>query len=555
MAATDGRPVPEKNVAYRVTFPILDADGDLVTGATGLDSEVSIDGAGFSDVTAEATEIATSSGMYFLDLTAAEMNGDTIAIIVQTSTGGAKTTPIVMYPEEAGDIRVNVTEWIDTTVPAPSTAGVPDVNTVEFLDTAVVLSNGLPDINVEDWLGVVVATPATGGIPSVNPTEWAGGAIPAQSVTGVPEVDVTHFVATLAPTPATTGVPDVNTIEFLDTAVVLSNGLPDINVENWLGTIVTAATAGRPDVNTQAIDDNANAAAVLSDKLQDGVVGTADSGSTTSITDAARTEADDRFNGWMIVITSGASAGQSRLVTEFANTGGVITFAPAVTVSLTTETYVIIPQAGVDIQSWLGTEAAMVAPNALVGGAVDADVSGIQADVITAASIASNAIGASELATDAIGDDQIATGAIATTAFAAGAIDAAAIATDAIGSAELATTAVNEIRDAILSDSISFAGANIDAAITTRATPAQVNTEVLDVMNVDTITLPGQVAPPLTPTHRQAIGHIYKAYRNRKEQSSTLWRLFADNETTVDQQATVSDDGTDAVKQEIVVGV
>lgn len=49
--------------------------------------------------------------------------------------------------------------------------------------------------------------------------------------------------------------------------------------------------------------------------------------------------------------------------------------------------------------------------------------------------------------------------------FAAGAIDAAAIATDAIGSAELATSAVNEIRDAILSDSTPFAGANIDAAI------------------------------------------------------------------------------------------
>ncbi|MCK5642657.1 MAG: hypothetical protein KAJ19_17750, partial [Gammaproteobacteria bacterium] len=57
-------------------------------------------------------------------------------------------------------------------------------------------------------------------------------------------------------------------------------------------------------------------------------------------------------------------------------------------------------------------------------------------------------------------------------------IDANAIATDAIGSAEFATTAVNEIRDAILSDSTPFAGANIDAATSTRATPTQVNAEV-----------------------------------------------------------------------------
>ncbi len=207
-----------------------------------------------------------------------------------------------------------------------------------------------------------------------NPLSWSGGLIPAQGVTGVPEVDVTHHTAGISPTPATTGVPDVNTVEFLDTAVVLSNGLPDINVEDWLGTIVTAATAGRPDVNTAALDDNTNAAAVLSDKLQDGVIGTADSGSTTTIVDAARSEADDRWNGSMIVITSGASAGQARIITEFVASTDTITFAPAVTTNLGTETYVIIPQAGVDVQSWLGTEGAMSAPNALVSGAVEADV-------------------------------------------------------------------------------------------------------------------------------------------------------------------------------------
>lgn len=53
------------------------------------------------------------------------------------------------------------------------------------------------------------------------------------------------------------------------------------------------------------------------------------------------------------------------------------------------------------------------------------------------------------------------TGSIVAGSFAAGAIDNAAIAADAIGSSELATTAVNEIRDAILSDSTPFAGAKI----------------------------------------------------------------------------------------------
>ncbi len=113
MASGDATPFPKKNVAYRVTFPIFDNDGDLVTAAAALDSQISKDGGTFVAVTVEATEIATSSGMYFLDLTATEMNADTVAIIIKTTTTDAKTTPIVLYPEEAGDIRVNVTQISD----------------------------------------------------------------------------------------------------------------------------------------------------------------------------------------------------------------------------------------------------------------------------------------------------------------------------------------------------------------------------------------------------------------------------------------------------------
>jgi hypothetical protein len=66
---------------------------------------VDIDGAGFADCTNEAAEIG-SSGMYTLDLTAAEMNGDTVTVIIKTGTADAKTTPIVLHPQESGDIAV-----------------------------------------------------------------------------------------------------------------------------------------------------------------------------------------------------------------------------------------------------------------------------------------------------------------------------------------------------------------------------------------------------------------------------------------------------------------
>lgn len=126
MAAGDARPVPRKNVALRITFPIHDTAGALITGATGLDSEVDLDGAGFADCTNEATEIG-ASGVYFLDLTAAEINADTSTIVVKTTSVNAIIPVIVLYPESIGDYRVNVEQWLGTAAAAPDAAGYPVV--------------------------------------------------------------------------------------------------------------------------------------------------------------------------------------------------------------------------------------------------------------------------------------------------------------------------------------------------------------------------------------------------------------------------------------------
>ena len=88
---------PKKNTAFVVTFPIYDNDGDLVTAAAALDSEVSKDGLTFADTTNEAAEIATSSGVYTLSLTNTEMNADIVATITKTTTTNAKTAVNVMY--------------------------------------------------------------------------------------------------------------------------------------------------------------------------------------------------------------------------------------------------------------------------------------------------------------------------------------------------------------------------------------------------------------------------------------------------------------------------
>lgn len=177
MASTDARPQPLKNTAFRVYFPIFDADGDLVSGAAGLDSEISKDGGTFADCTNEATEIASASGCYYLDLTSTEMNADAVAIIVKTSTTGAKTTVIVLYPAESTDIPVNVTGWNGTAVATPDTAGYPKVTLKSGTGTGEVnLSSGRADGNVTYIGGSAVSTSAAQlGVNVVNAggTAWA----------------------------------------------------------------------------------------------------------------------------------------------------------------------------------------------------------------------------------------------------------------------------------------------------------------------------------------------------------------------------------------------
>jgi len=166
MASTDARLIPYKNAAWRVTFPIFDADGDTVTGATGLDSEISKDGGAFADCTNEATEIG-SSGIYYLDLTSTEMNADTVAIQVKTSSSGAKTTNIVTYPQEADDVRVSVTHWAGTAVATPDTAGYPKVTLKAGTGTGEVsLSSGLVTLSATGLDNVVCAEP--GGVPALT---------------------------------------------------------------------------------------------------------------------------------------------------------------------------------------------------------------------------------------------------------------------------------------------------------------------------------------------------------------------------------------------------
>ena len=96
MAATDVAPWPVKNKAYRAHFLLMNATGDPVTSGTGLDCQVSKDGAAFAAAAATETEIG--NGWYYCDLTTTEMNADTVIMVLKSSTSGAKTAHLLVHP-------------------------------------------------------------------------------------------------------------------------------------------------------------------------------------------------------------------------------------------------------------------------------------------------------------------------------------------------------------------------------------------------------------------------------------------------------------------------
>jgi hypothetical protein len=286
MATGDARPFPRKNAAYRVTFPILDADGDLVTGATGLDSEISKNGGTFADCTNEATEIATASGMYYLDLTAAEMNTDTVAIIVKTSSSGAKTTPIVLYPVEATDIDVNVTAWNGTAIPGVDTAGYPRV-TIKDGTGAGEIDADAGKVKLADG-AITSAVFDTGAIDSNSMAAALQNSLAESIAGGIWEINqFTHM------TPGTMGG------QLLEAA----NG-------NFIGGSFAAAT------NAARAFEGLVLGAALTGTL------TATAFSTT-LTEAT----NDHYNGRTLTFTSGPLAGQMTTILDYNGATKVVTVA------------------------------------------------------------------------------------------------------------------------------------------------------------------------------------------------------------------------------------
>lgn len=223
-----------------------------------------------------------------------------------------------------------------------------------------------------------------------------------------------------------------------------------------------------------------------------------------------------------------------------------------------------------EIQSGLATAAAL----ATVDGIVDAILvdTGTDGVVVATASKTGYALTATtglgnqtaNITGNLSGSVGSVTGAVGSVTGAVGSVTAGVTVTtnnDKTGYALTATTGLGNQTANItgnLSGSVGsvtgLTAANLDAAISTRATPAQVNTEVVDALNTDTYAEPGQGAPAATASLVAKLGYLYKAWRNKSAQTASQYSLYNDDAATVDQRATFSDDATTATRGEIATG-
>lgn len=292
--------------------------------------------------------------------------------------------------------------------------------------------------------------------------------------------------------------------------------------------------------------------------------GTAQAGGASTITlDATGSSAtNDTYNYNVVRIISGTGAGQSRQISDYVGASKVATVALAWTTQPSTDSRYQIVNLGVDAATvasiadgvWDEARAGHVAAGSF-GERVNANVTQISGDTTAADNAESFFDGTGYAGTNNVMPTVTTlTGHTPQTGDAFARLGAPA---GASVSADIAAVKVDTA--ATLVDT----GTTIPATITTlqstvdgleNISAADVNAQVVDALATDTYAEPGQGAPGATISLAAKINYLYKAWRNRTTQTATTYTLYADDATTTDQAATVSDNGTTLDRGEVGSG-
>lgn len=254
-------PYPVYGAPWGVVFPMLDADGDLVTGATTPDAEVSKNGDTFADCTNESTEIATNSGVYYLLLTATEMTADVVAVIAKSATAGMKTTVLTFYPRKlvslrAGTVGANAADG--TTLQLDSSAVAIDDYYNGCLLVAVIDSVTEARV-ISDYAGstkVCTVSPAFNTAPDNNDTFT----VYLPEGRQITQSDMYGILGTATSTPATAGILDVNLKNIANATVSTTTAQLGVNAVQaggtaWGSGAITAASIAADAITAAKVAD------------------------------------------------------------------------------------------------------------------------------------------------------------------------------------------------------------------------------------------------------------------------------------------------------------
>lgn len=269
---------------FRAPVALFDNAGSIVTGWTSPASSVSTD---FGTAAAGATpaEVATTSGMGYVDLTATDTTGSNVLVKVTATNTGAKPTvlsiPVVRMPIlRSGTAQAGGASTITLDSGAAAVDGA-------YVGMYVQISNNTPSNalgqtrKIISYVGstkVATVESAWGTNPSSSSTfdvlvpqtvqvqGWMGKELAAYSVAGVPKVDLSHIGGSAVST--STAQLGVNVVNAAGSAITAASGRMEVNMSHIAGSAVSTSTAqlgvnvvnfggsagsftsGRPTVNT-----------------------------------------------------------------------------------------------------------------------------------------------------------------------------------------------------------------------------------------------------------------------------------------------------------------
>jgi hypothetical protein len=303
-------------------------------------------------------------------------------------------------------------------------------------------------------------------------------------------------------------------------------------------------------------------------------VNTAQAGTASTITlDASASATNDLYNYNQITIISGTGAGQSRQITDYVGASKIATIGVNWTTNPSSDSVFVITPLGVDAATvaaiadavWDETRSGHASAGTF-GEYVNADTVRISGDATSADNLEAytdgttpQPVNVTQVSGDATAADNLeaaldGTGGVTITAALTGAITGN-ITGNLSGSVGSVSGAVGSVTGAVGSVTGNVGG-NVTGTVGSLAAQAKadVNAEVLDVLNTDTFAEPGQGAPGTTVSLVTKVGFLYKAWRNRSTQTANEYALYADNATTKDQEAIVGDDGTTFDRGEVGTG-